>query len=373
MAEILFVLELFPPHIGGVETQFDNLTKALAKKGFDVTVFTSRVEGSKPFEIDSGRKIIRKKIPFRHAFAAYFPFIARLFKKTDLIHTTSYVAAGAGYIAHLSDPFIRKPVVLTVHEIWHDMWFEFENPVSASINWFLESLMCLAYKNDAITCPSEYTKKALIARGIPKSNIHVIPHGIEHDIFNKNVKGKKFEFPSYLFFGRPGISKGIPYLLKAVPVISQEIPNSKLVLMVSKRQKKEYNAMMTAIKKLGIKNKIVFIPSQKERRDVARILKSVDTVVIPSLTEGFCFNAAETQAVGTPLIASRAGSLPEVVKGGLFVEPRSSEAIADAVIKLFKNKNLRNRLGNIGSQYVKKYTWEKAVKEYIKIYDKLIQ
>jgi len=365
---LLFVLEYFPPHIGGVETLFDNLTKRLVNKGFDVDIYTSLVEGSQRFEMSEGRRIFREPLPFRHLFPlrGFIP-TARLARKADLIHTTSYSAAGCTALAGL---FTKKPTVITIHEVWDKLWFELENPISASANYLLESAMCKIYKNSVITVPSEYTKRAILNKIAPAHPINVIPHGIDHSIFNTKVKPSyKFDFPTYMFHGRPGISKGLQYIFQAMPLIEKEVPDAKFLMMVSKRQRAAYRIMMHHAERLGVKDKIMFIEPRTNAKEVAGVIKSVDCCVIPSLSEGFCFAAVESQAVGTPVVASNAGSLPEVVRGGLFVKPRNAEDIAEKVSKILQNKKLRRKLGATGNKFVKKFTWNKAVNSYIKIYE----
>ena len=367
---LLFVLEYFPPHIGGVETLFDNLTERLAEKGFDVDIYTSLVEGSQRFEMSEGRRIFRQPLWARHLFPfrGFIP-VARLGRNADVIHTTSYSAAGCTALAGL---FTKKPTVITIHEIWDKLWFELENPVSASANYLLESAMCKIYKNATITCPSEYTKQSILNKIKPSKNVNVIYHGIDHKIFNKNVKPSyKFDFPTYMFHGRPGISKGLQYIFQAMPLIEREVPDAKFLMMVSKRQKAAYNIMMRHAEKLGVKDKIMFIEPRANAKEVASVIRSVDCCVTPSLSEGFCFSAVEAQAVGTPVVASRAGSLPEVVKGGLFVEPRNSKDIAEKVMKILNSRKLRSSLGKKGNKFAKKFTWERAVDNYIKIYEKM--
>ncbi len=367
---LLFVLEYFPPHIGGVETLFDNLTKRLVEKGFDVDIYTSLVEGSQRFEVSEGRRIFREPLPFRHLFPlrGFIP-TARLARKADLIHTTSFSAAGCTALAEI---FTKKPTVITIHEVWDRLWFELENPISASVNYALESAMCKLYKNSIITVPSEYTKRAIEEKIRPAHPINVIPHGIEHEIFNTKVKPSyTFDFPTYMFHGRPGISKGLQYIFQAMPLIEKEVPDAKFLMMVSKRQRAAYNIMMRQAEKFGVEDKIMFIEPRNSRKEIASVIKSVDCCVIPSLSEGFCFSAVEAQAVGTPVVASKAGSLPEVVRGGLFVEPRNAQDIAEKVTKLLTNKKLNNKLGKAGSKFVKKFTWDRAVDKYIKLYEKM--
>ena len=353
--KILFILDFFPPHIGGVETLFDILTNKLAEKGFDVTIYTSLVRGSKKFEINNKRKIYRVKVCNRYFFVSPSKLLYKLIKNTDIIHTTSFIATGTTFVGNI---FFNKPVIATFHEIWDKLFFDFQNFFSASINWVLENLMCKIYKNSfKLTCPSNYTKKMMIKKGIPENKIEVIYHGIDHELFNPKVEPFfEFDFPTYLYFGRPGISKGLPYLLESVNLISKEIPESKLLLMISRKDKRELLATVRLIKKNRVEKNVILLKPRKNYTEVPKVIKSANISVIPSFSEGFCFAAVESQACGIPVVASMAGSLPEVVRGGLFIRPGDPKDIANKIILLLQDDKLRNKLSRRGIKFSKRFT-----------------
>src|SRR4051794_38391456 len=93
---ILFVLEHFPPYIGGVETLFGQLTHALAKQGHTVCVVTLHLRGTPAREVVNGVEIIRVRAPRpggRYLFSLLaLPEVLRRARTADLIHTTTYTA-----------------------------------------------------------------------------------------------------------------------------------------------------------------------------------------------------------------------------------------------------------------------------------------
>jgi glycosyltransferase involved in cell wall biosynthesis len=361
-------VEYFPPHIGGVEALFDNLARKLTERGDEVTVLTSLVPGSKSYEVHERLKIHRVNVPSRHMFAFAFPKAAKLAKEADVIHTTTYVATGTTWLARR---LVKKPTVATFHEIWGKLFFEMQNPVAAALNFSLEDVMCRLYRNDTLACPSEATKRAMIAKDMPEQNIHVVPSGINHDVFHTGVRPSvKWDGPTYLCYGRAGMSKGIEYLVEAVPEISRSVPGSKLVLMLSRKDR--YSNIVEKVKKMGLTDSVTFLPSRPNQEGVAQVIRSCDAVVMPSLSEGFGLNVVEAQACGVPVVASNTTSLPEVVRGGLLVEPRNPAKLAEAVIKLLKDKALREKLGAEGAKYVKRYSWDNVTKGYLDLYEKAL-
>ncbi|QQG40228.1 MAG: glycosyltransferase family 4 protein [Candidatus Aenigmatarchaeota archaeon] len=366
--KITYVLEYFPPHIGGVETLFDNLTRGVARY-HDVDVFTMAVPGAPAIERTGRRTVRRVHARSRHAFITKFPAAAKLVRNADIIHTTTFVAAGTAWWANL---LVKKPLVLTFHESWGRRFFEVQPPHKAVVNYVLESLIRKLYRNSAIVTPSEYSRNTLIGHGIPGRNIRVISHGIDHGIFNTSVQPlARFDFPTYLFFGRAGISKGLEYLLDAVPFVVKAVPNAKLLLMVSRDR--DYRRVAGKIRALVSAGMAIELEPRTSAQEVASAIRSADVVCVPSISEGFGFSAVEAQACGVPVVASDAGSLPEVVEGGVLVEPRNPKKLAQGIVRLLKDESLRKRLGERGARHVKRYTWEACVREHLKLYKEVVK
>jgi alpha-1,3-rhamnosyl/mannosyltransferase len=95
--------------------------------------------------------------------------------------------------------------------------------------------------------------------------------------------------------------------------------------------------------------------------ELAELLGSASALVFPSLWEGFGLPAVEAMSCGVPVLASRRGSLPEVVgDAGLFFEPESPSDIADCVLRFLGDPGLRLRLGEIGRVRARSFSWERA-------------
>ena len=91
---------------------------------------------------------------------------------------------------------------------------------------------------------------------------------------------------SVLFFGRAGISKGLEYLIRAIPYIVQKIPNFKAVFLVSESKNNPTRKMKDLVTKLDVEKYVVWHPSVKYNQ-LGEYILAVDTVVVPSLAEGF--------------------------------------------------------------------------------------
>lgn len=373
---ICFVLEYYYPHIGGVEKLFYSLTTQLARLGYKVRVVTLALPETNDCESINGVEVLRVKVP-PFASRYFFSFIAFFYllifvRDFDLIHTTTFNAALPAWMAA---KVLRKRIVITVHEVWGKAWLKIPsvNLVTALTHNFYERLI-MQFTYDGYICVSKHTKNCLKAFGIDSQKMKVIYNGLDENFWNprrwslngiRNLRwrlGLKQSFV-YLFFGRPGISKGVEFLLRAVPEISRKIPSSNLLMILSPTPSYRYRYVCKLIRDLKIEDRIFLMQTVPEDQLPLYICLS-DCVVVPSLREGFGFSALEACYLGVPLVATTAGSLPEVVSGKhLLVDPASPEALVQGVCAVFQGKYQTSAL--------KRFPLGRTVQQYISMYDEL--
>ena len=377
--KILFVTEYYAPHIGGVEIVVQEVAERLVRLGHKVYVVTSRVpHSSAHYEEINGVKVHRISVPKkggRYWFDSFLPVpeILKLGRSCHIIHVADYVNA---FPAWLASKLLTKKSVMTVHEPLKEMWRELMgmNYFSAKLHQFAERILLLLPFHKYV-CVSESTAKRLrsINRSIKDENLTVIYNGLDNESFNPSkADGSKVREELnlddgfiYMSFGRPGISKGIEYLIGAVPLIARQIPHSKLLLILSRNPEDRYKVVTKMIQDLDIGNKVVLL-DPVSRNELPNYIAASDCVVVPSLSEGFGFTAAEACAMGKPVVATNVGSLPEVVSGKyVLVEPRNPEAIAEGVEKVYK--------GEVEDSPRKVFSWYECVERYLKVYEQLIR
>jgi len=370
---ILFVLENYVPHIGGAEIVFKTLAENLVRLGHNVDIITHRIKNTRKQEKINGVNIHRVNCFHSRYWFTFLsiPKVIKHAKKADIIHTITYNGAFPAKIASI---LTKKPCIITVLEILGKNWRRFGmSPLNAYLHSFLEKLI-IKLNFDKYISISKSTQKQVLAQGIPPNKSTVIYCWVDYNFWNpKNYKGKKirkkFNLEKnfiYLFYGRPGISKGLEYLIRAVPLITKRIPNSKLLAIVSrdKAYKKQYNMILKLIKKLNIQEKIVLL-SPVSYKNLPNYIKAADCVVVPSLSEGFGLTTAEACAMGKPVVASNTTSLPEVISGKyILIKPKSPESIAQGVEMVYNNKTMKSKL--------KRFELKENINNYLKIYGELI-
>jgi len=312
--KILFVLENYFPHIGGVETLFDNLARELSKNDHEVVVLTTLKNSSdKAFEKIGNITIHRKSYGNRYLFTILAFFSAfKLSKNCDLIHTTSYNAALPAWLAGRCR---NKKVVITFHEVWGELWFKlpFMSKFGARLHYMFEQML-LELSFHKFVAVSKYTQQALIAEGVSADNIEMIYNGIDYKEFDSIMHTPSKTDFTFTFFGRLGMSKGIELYLEAISLMSNLRSDVKFQLIIPTQPKPfldDINALIDQLdirKRIQIKHNLTFTQLQNT-------IAGSNAIVIPSHSEGFCFAAVETMAIGTPIISSAKGALKEVVSG----------------------------------------------------------
>ena len=359
---ILFVLEHFYPYVGGAEQLFWVLSTSLAKAGHEVAVVTTLFrEGLPEEEKTAGIHIYRVRCANRFLFSAMsLPKTYQLAKSYDLIHTTSYNAALPAWIAA---KLRRKPVLITFHEVWGRLWWRL--PYAS----FLQRLAFYSWEQLLLRLPfdrfiavSDYTRRAFLQHGVPADNSLRIYNGLDYSAF----KDWRHEPPSrftYTYFGRLGMSKGLDLLLPAAAEMAKAQPDSRLKLIIPTYPARMFQQIMGELQRLDLEEHVVLLHNLTRERLFTEISTS-SCIVIPSYSEGFCFVAAESVAMGVPIVSSQQGALAEVVGGRhIAVDEQSATAWAAALQRAYR--------GDWQQRPALKFTLEDSVRQYIGLYQKM--
>jgi glycosyltransferase involved in cell wall biosynthesis len=366
---------------GGI-TVAHNLAVNMAKRNNEVSVFTTSIYSKDFIEEYRNMTIYRYSTNFRidHHNVSFSLFKKPIKHQVDLIH-----AHGGNFIAELAGLRYAKrkenPFILTYHgdavETYGGIIRRF--CVSFYIKHLLDRVLSYA---DVIISPSEYYINESRFLGKYRDKIVVIPNGInivESDIvYSKEKCKEKLGLPLdgsiILFLGNLVPYKGPDVLVKAMSRIVKDVPDTKL-FFVGKGVMRDELEMLS--KKLGVEKNVKFTGFVEEGLKHF-YYRAADVFVLPSTmsTESFGIVNLEAMACGVPIVASRIGGIPDVVKdgeNGLLVPPRDSNALADAIIYLLENEEVRNKMGKNGRKKVEVYSWERIAEETEKVYLSLIE
>ncbi|MCQ9205355.1 MAG: glycosyltransferase [Omnitrophica bacterium] len=164
--------------------------------------------------------------------------------------------------------------------------------------------------------------------------------------------------------------KGYFYLLDAASKIIKDYPEVKLICAGGGEMQAELEEYA---RKLGIESEVIFAGTVN---DVPNFLGLLDIFTLPSLDEGLGIVILEAMNAGLAVVASNVGGIPEMVdeaETGLLVEPANAEALANALITLIKDKDLRIKMGELAKQRVKRFSSQEMTRKLEEIYDFCIE
>jgi glycosyltransferase involved in cell wall biosynthesis len=290
-------------------------------------------------------------------------------EKIDIVHAHLFNASRA---SHFLAKVAGVPITIETNHV-REAWRKGRLKTWYAIDRFF------ARFTDCIIAVSKANAEYLFnVKGIARSKVRVVQNGIETKALHREnnsvssiraALGVSMNAPLITVVARLESQKGHCYLLEAVAEILSAHPEAIFLLAGDGVLAPELKAQA---KRLGIENNIIFAGF---RSDVHDLLRASTVFLLPSLWEGLPLVAIEASAVGLPIIATAVDGTPEVVKDGdtgLLIEPRSSGAIATAVIELLDDPERARKMGRRGASFVRAhFDVSRQVEETERIYKEL--
>jgi glycosyltransferase involved in cell wall biosynthesis len=327
--------------VGGAERQVVDLAVALQRNGYEVTVACS-VAGDLSSVLEEAGVPVRPlldRLAKRRFSVAYAWRLRRLLRRErfDLVHAHIYASTVAAAIATLGTGVL---LVITEHteaswQTWRARW------VSRWVYRRVERII-------AVSAP---IRRRLIERdGVPPDLITVVPNAVV------SAPEPRADAPSPLPAGlreRPLVGviarlqpeKGVANFLKAATRAAPLFPEAHFIIAGDGPLRRE---LADLAEDLGLKSRVHFLGF---RSDASALMRFLDVLVVPSLTEGSPLVTLEAMAAGVPVVASAVGGIPDQIrhdKEGLLVPPGDTGALGDALLDLLRDPARARRLGEAG-------------------------
>jgi glycosyltransferase involved in cell wall biosynthesis len=231
---------------------------------------------------------------------------------------------------------------------------------------------------DAVEVNSKTGGKSVVADlGVPESKIEIVLPGLDLDAFGRTDQrslvrtelGVEDSEHLVLYVGRLRAVKGVEFGILAFAKAFAKNPHLKLALAGEGNQRRYLESLS---EELRIENRVKFLGP---RKDLPNVISACDSVIMPSLTEGFPRVAIEAMASAKPVIATRVGGTPEAIihdKSGILVPSKDVEAMADAIVNVANNSELATRLGSAARERTEQhYSASKYVARLDEMYTRL--
>ncbi len=220
---------------------------------------------------------------------------------------------------------------------------------------------------------SEAIRAILLEDGIAPDRVVTVHDGIDvtraAETEAMDVRAEYWFPPHSLIVGNIAAlvpHKGQKFLIDAAAIVVRELPEARFLVL---GEGELHDALEHQIRHLHIGQHVVLAGF---RADALRALKGLDLFVMSSVTEGLGSSLLDAMAAGRPVVATRAGGIPEVVvhgQTGLLVPPRDAPALARAIVELLRDPARRRRMAEAGlARVTARFTVDRMVDETLAVY-----
>ena len=365
MPSVLLVTNDFGPRAGGIETFVMGLLERVPKG--EVIVYTSRQSSTGEYDRrwrdDYGVEVVRDK----SSILLPTPRVIRNLQKLVHERNLSTVWFGAAAPLGVSARWLRRAgaehIVALTHG--HEVWWSKVWPFSWAISEIARSV-------DVVTYLGDFTQQAIARRFKDKNKLTKIAPGIDTEHF-RPLDGRELrekygiaDRATIVSVGRLVHRKGQDRLVEAMPLVLKEIPEAHLVFIGEGPHRKKLDQL---VEKHKLENHVTFI-GRIQYSDLPRHICLGDIFAMPSRSrlfglevEGLGIVYLEASACGLPVVGGNSGGAPDAVKEGItgfVVDGNNLPEIADRIITLLKDDELRNQMGNAGRSWaMEEWQWKR--------------
>ncbi|MCW3985690.1 MAG: glycosyltransferase family 4 protein [Candidatus Bathyarchaeota archaeon] len=343
------------PSMGGAEVFTYENAKRWVNAGHEVTLFTSQFEGCRKEEISDGIKIIRAG----GKYSVYW-WAKKFYKRRFAKENYDIIIDEINTKPFLTPKFVgsEEKIVALIHQLAREYWlYETPFPISYIGYHYLEEKWLKNYVETPTVTVSKSSKLDLEKLGFKQ--VFIVSEGLNVEPLKEICK--KERHPVVAYVGRLKRAKRPDHAIKAFRLVKERFPSAELWIIGDGYFRK-------VLKRMSFDG-VRFFPKvgNVERR---RLLKKTWVLVNPSVREGFGLNVVEANAFGVPCVAYDVNGLRDSVKDGetgLLVESGSVKSLADGLINVLEDENLRLRLSRNALEYARGFSWDKSTEEFLNI------
>ena len=364
---VLIVSGIWPPDVGGPASHAPAVAEFLSARGHtvDVVITADRAPAQQAYPV----RWTPRRIPVGLRHLHTLVLLARRSLSADVIYTTGMFGR-SGLAARLT----RTPIVV---KLTGDPAFErlhARGAVGGDVDTFqaagggLGTRVLRGLRDDVVRravhvyTPSAYLAKLATTWGARSDRVSVLPNPGPSELpssTREELRGRLgLDGPTLAFAGRLTAQKSLDILVEA-------LVSCEGVSLAIAGDGEERASTAALVDRLGLAGRVRLL-GPLDRSGVLELFAAADAAVLSSSWENFPHTVVEALAVGTPVIATRVGGVPEVVvdgKNGLLVPPGDPTALADAVKRYFADPDLRARLRAAAAPSVEPYRPERLFAE----------
>jgi len=363
--------------IGGAEVYFRSLARHLEERGHEVYLFAA----SNKAAIDEDKLHVVKRPEFDAEHLIDDEELGRSFRAfveksaPDVIHVHNIYGFPSALVGHMGS--LGIPTLQTVHDfslVCTNGWCVLpdgtpceggpgkkcldsgcEANMAYDVRLVLAASMRLELARrsfDAFVSPSAYLARKCRDNGL--ASVHHIPYHVDPGLFGPPVTERAAQ--RILFAGRLAPEKGLVTLVAAMGHVQREVPGVELQLVGTGA---EEAGLRLQASQAGLEGQVQFL-GHRTRAQVLELLQTTALLVVPShWSENSPVSCYESLLAGLPMVASNIGGIPELVRDGitgLLAEPRNAEDLAEKLVRLLRDDDLRARMSRNCLEEARRYS-----------------
>ncbi|MCS6870596.1 MAG: glycosyltransferase family 4 protein [Anaerolineae bacterium] len=357
-----------PSEAHGWSSHARDLSAALASHGVSITLITSRDAA-----VDNLPNVtVRRLLPSLTAPPRLFNLrllaanlaVQRATRNADLLH----VLAEPYTLAALTS---TKPLIVTAHGTYL--------PQTAQMP-ILGALYRHAYRRAQLICVSHYTQKRVKAV-LPNARTRVIPNGVNLARFAQLITvDVPKRAPTVLSVGQIKARKGFLEIVEAMALVRRHVPEAEAVFIGDLKGDPQYVAQLRErISALGLADAVHLLGRLPEPELLAWYA-AADVFALHSLNQGVSFEGfglvyLEASAAGLPVIGTRDCGAEDAIRDGetgFLVAQGDVAGLAEVLVRLLRDPDLRRRLGAAGRKFAAQHTWDASARQVIACYEQAL-
>ncbi len=358
---VLLVSGIWPPDPGGPASHAPALAEFLRSRGHTVEVVTTA--DAQPPAREYEVHWVSRGLSTEMRYARCVKLVRKHGRRSDVVYATSMIRRASTGAALARRPLVVKLVSDEVFERqqregrFSGTLDQFQGVRSARIRVLRSARNAALRRAQHIFCPSAYLRDVALGWGLDPARLSVLPNPAPNVPTLPTRDELRVELdlsrPTLAFAGRLGPQKALGIALEALAMV----PDVDLLIVGDGPERIQ---LERRAHELGVDGRARFLGSVP-RDGVLRLFRAADAAVLSSAWENLPHTVLEALAVGTPVIATAVGGVPEVVRdgeNGLLVAPNDPAALGDAIRRYFDDGDLRRRLAEAAPGSVAAFTEE---------------
>jgi glycosyltransferase involved in cell wall biosynthesis len=355
--KVEIVSGIWPPDVGGPASHAPEVARWLSERGHvvEAVVTAERKPAEQPYRV----RFVSRRLPRGVRHARVFALVATRARHADVVYSTGMFVRSAAAAAAARTPIVLKLTSDPAFERARRAGLvdggvtEFQRSTGSVRVELLRSARDSAVRHaDHVVCPSGFLRDLVVGWGVPVERVTVLP--------NPAPRADRILSPSadrtgpFVFAGRLTDQKDLGVALRAVA----RVDAARLDVIGDGPDRVRLEELS---RDLELGGRVRFLGALP-RDEVLAHVRGADAVVLSSAWENFPHGVVESLAFGTPVIATRVGGVPEVVRdgeNGLLVAPGDSDAFAAAVGRFLADRELRARLRAAAASSVAGYSQDR--------------